>query len=207
MPSATPCVTFVVASPCVLPGRSSNSVCARPVRSIRKYSGVVRASSLPDNKGRATPDDETLQSELRAKVNELYGGRQNVRIDVDTDSSTVQFTVRNRARPPVYSSRNTIASSSSPSAGNGNEPITDLFRSTRYILTFIAVVSLVTGTFFTALYYSGAIHGFDRSNDSHYEMPAYGTDSYIDPYELLDQESKTLQGLTQQDSTQAQAQT
>lgn len=122
------------------------------------------------SEGNETPEDDALQSDLRAKVNELFGGRHNVTIDMNTDSE-VNFKVDRRSASFV---------SRSPSSRAVNA-----LRSPWYIVSSILVVSLVTGVFFTALYYSGAVHGFDTSDDGHYEMPSYGTDSYIDPYELL----------------------
>lgn len=112
------------------------------------------------------PEDDALQSDLQAKVNELFGGRQNVTIDMNTDSE-VQFTVNRNGR----SGRAVV------------EPSVDRFR--WYVFTSLVVVSVVTGAFFTALYYSGAVHGLDPTDDRHYEMPSYGSGSYIDPYELL----------------------
>lgn len=145
----------------------------------------LRASALPEpgSGGNTTPDDEVLQSELRAKVNELYGGRQNVRINVESDSPTVELV----GRANRFNRKNAIET-------NGTvKPVAEWFRSTRYIITFIVVVSLITGSFFTALYYSGAVHGFDSSDGGQYEMPTYGKSSYIDPYELLDSEARALQ--------------
>lgn len=143
---------------------------------------IIHASASPeqDRPTGNTPEDEVLHTELRAKVKELFGGRQNVRIDIDKDVTSVQFTVGNKT--PT-----TPSSSSSATIDN------QVIRSRRYILTFIAIVSLITGTVFTSLYYSGAVHGFDSNDDSHYEMPTYGTNSYIDPYQLLDDEGKQLQ--------------
>lgn len=147
-------------------------------RPAPQYPHKWRASASPENdrtKGNI-PDDEALQSELRAKVNELFGGRQNVSIDFDTTDSEVQFSVKR---------------------GERINPMVERFRSTRYIVTFIVVVSLVTGTFFTALYYSGAIHGYDPSDENHYEMPTYGTRSYVDPYELLQRDKQVQDSKSQ----------
>lgn len=143
--------------------------------SVRKWAMTSSRPEYDKDNGNVdpSPEDEMLQSELRAKVDELFGSRQNVEIDVSTDMSQAQFTLREPA----------LSRSASSS-------VADRFRSPKYILTFIAVVSLVTGTFFTALYFTGAVHGLDPSRDNHYEMPTYGKDSYIDPYRLLEQESQ-----------------
>lgn len=136
-------------------------VSKRPVHERSRW----QANTSPENDRTTgnTPEDDELHSELRAKVNELFGGRHNVKIDVNTDSD-VQFFVQRKKH---------------------SNPVLEWMRTPSYVFTFIIVVSLITGTFFTVLYYSGAIHGFNSSDDGHYEMPSYGSSSYIDPYELL----------------------
>lgn len=82
---------------------------------------------------------------------------------METDSS-VQFMVRNR--------------------NYGTE-----YRQTRYawtVISSIAVISVVAGLAFAALFYSGAVHGSDQ--ERRYEMPTYGRGSYVNPYELFEED-------------------
>lgn len=134
-----------------------------------------------------SPEDEALQQELRAKVNELFGGRQNVSIDIDPDSGRAKFSVL-RQRAGVAGRGASIAEADQ--AIERNSALT--------IIQTIAIVSLLTGIVFTALYYSGAVHGSNSADMRHYDMPTYGTKSYINPYELLDDDRQF------QDSKQAQ---
>lgn len=55
------------------------------------------------------------------------------------------------------------------------------------VLISIGVISVAAGILFTALYYTGAVHGSDPS-ERRYEMPTYGSRAYINPYELLDED-------------------
>lgn len=170
----------------VFSSRSVPSRCTRcvPNTTSQRVKWTSNAMYGKDGTPDASAEDERLQSELQAKVNELFGGRQNITIDMKKDSD-VRFIVRR-------------------SAGYGKKsasPEVQWVRSPRYIMTFIVVVSIVTGAFFTALYYSGAVHGYDLSDNRHFEMPTYGKDSYIDPYELLRKEQLRAQGPNSQERT------
>lgn len=136
----------------------------------RRTAWTVKAMYEKDGKSDASAEDELLHSELREKVKELFGGRQNVTIDMQKDSD-VRFIVHGQGTRTM-------------------SPEVQWLRSPRYFLTFIVAVSVVTGAFFTAMYYTGAVHGYDLSDKHHYEMPTYGKDSYIDPYELLQKEQQ-----------------
>lgn len=123
-----------------------------------------RASSIPEpDQSGSTADDDALNLELRNKVNELFGSRQNVSIEMETDSG-VQFTVRKREVEVKY--RETKAAWS--------------------VVGSIAVLSVVAGLAFIALYATGAVHG--SPNERRYDMPTYGKNSYINPYELLEED-------------------
>lgn len=148
-----------------------------PSVASQRATWIANAMYGKDGTPDASAEDERLQSELQAKVNELFGGRQNVTIDMKKDSD-VRFIVR---RSTSYDRKS-------------ESPEVQWLRSPRYIMTFIIVVSVVTGAFFTALYYSGAVHGYDLSDNRHFEMPTYGKDSYIDPYEMLRKEQLRRQG-------------
>ena len=54
-------------------------------------------------------------------------------------------------------------------------------------------MSIVAGFIFTFLYYNGAVHGSSSADARRYDMPTYGTASYIDPYKLLDEERKAAE--------------
>lgn len=107
--------------------------------------------------------------ELRKKVDELFGSRSNVTINVESDGD-VLFNVRRASQDPNWDDQNTAWT----------------------IIRSILALSLCAGVVFTALYYSGAVHGASQS-ERHYEMPTYGTRSYIEPYDLLDAERLQLQ--------------
>lgn len=123
-----------------------------------------RASSIPESeKSGGSAEDDTLSVEFRQKVNELFGGRQNVKIEMEADSG-VQFTVRNKNYGTDY-------------------------QQTKYawaVISSIAVISVVAGLAFAVLFYSGAVHGSDQQ-ERRYEMPTYGKSSYINPYELIEE--------------------
>lgn len=122
-------------------------------------------SSIPEpERNGSSADDEALNTELQKKVNELFGSRQNISIDVETDSG-VQFTVRKNQVRADY----------------------DQTKAAWSVITSIAILSIIAGVVFTAMYYSGAIHGSDPTT-KRYDMPAYGKSSYVNPYELLEED-------------------
>lgn len=136
-----------------------------------------RASSLPPPPSSSNdPEDDALSRELRAKVNELFGGRHNVTIDIepDSDSGRVQFTVRNRPLAAAHAQHQAQV------------------RMAWNVITSIAVMSVVAGLAFVALFYSGAVHGAGEA-ERRYEMPTYGKSSYVDPYRLLEEERQAMQ--------------
>lgn len=164
--------TAFIASVCLRGGTTSYRVgsqtwCPRfstqchPPRPI-----LWRASSIPESEqSGSSAEDDRLSLELRKKVNELFGGRQNVKIEMETDSN-VQFTVHNK------------------DYGTG-------YQQTRYawtLISSIAVISVVAGLAFAALFYSGAVHGSDQ--ERRYEMPTYGKSSYVNPYELFEEDGQ-----------------
>lgn len=119
--------------------------------------------SEPEQTG-SSAEDEMLQVELQQKVKELFGSRQNVTINMDTESE-VAFNVRRAAGPTEEEQRKSAIS----------------------VITTIVILSIAAGALFTGLYYNGAIHGSDNSN-KRYEMPSYGSKSYMDPFELLEED-------------------
>ncbi|KAI0561945.1 hypothetical protein FGB62_69g239 [Gracilaria domingensis] len=123
-----------------------------------------RASGIPEpERAGSSADDERLSQELQAKVRELFGSRNNVTIDINADSD-VQFVVQ-REDPALDAQQR---------------------KSAWAVIWSVGVISVAVGILFTALYYSGAVHGsFD--SDKRYEMPTYGSHSYIDPYQLLEE--------------------
>lgn len=101
---------------------------------------------------------------MQAKVKELFGSRNNITIDMNTDSD-VQFIVQGSAADTEAKQKSAAWS----------------------VIISVGVISVVAGVLFTAMYYAGAVHGSEDS-DGRYEMPTYGTQSYIDPYQLLEEE-------------------
>ena len=120
-------------------------------------------SSEPEQTG-SSAEDEILQLELQQKVKELFGSRQNVTIDMDTERG-VAFNIRREAGPTEEQQRKAAIS----------------------VITSIVILSIAAGALFTGLYYNGAIHGSDNSN-KRYEMPSYGSEAYVDPFELLEKD-------------------
>ena len=113
-------------------------------------------------------EDARLHSELRAKVNELFGGSENVTIRVD-GGDRAEFTVR--------------------TAPDGGEM--QSYRHALVTVASIAAMSAIAGVLFMYLFSTGAVHGSPQPQ-KRYEMPTYSTRSYIDPYELLQQESENM---------------
>ncbi|PXF49062.1 hypothetical protein BWQ96_01200 [Gracilariopsis chorda] len=145
----------------------------------RKRPHIVRASSWrasgipePESTG-SSADDERLSQELQAKVTELFGSRNNITIDMNTDSD-VQFIVQR-----------SVASTEARQK-----------RAAWSVIISVAVISVAAGVLFTAMYYAGAVHGSEDS-DGRYEMPTYGTQSYIDPYRLLEEDRQIQESKTQ----------
>lgn len=135
---------------------------------------IWRASGIPEPERPAgSSDDDRLNRELRAKVEELFGNRKNVTIDMDTESG-VQFVVQK--------------------AGAASE--SQQVKAAWTVIISTGVISIAAGILFTALYYTGAIHGSDPI-DKRYEMPTYGSRSYIDPYQLLDDDTELLESTRQ----------
>lgn len=139
---------------------------SRPSTVKRRFQRKIwHASQNRDSERSGIPaDDEILNKELQKKVNELFGGRQNVKIEMEQDSS-VQFTVRNRGIGSSY----------------------DETKAAWTVIGSITAFSLVVGIIFTIMFYSGAVHGSDQ-DDRRYDMPTYGKSSFINPYELLDED-------------------
>lgn len=133
-------------------------------RSRPSRASTWRAANVPEPEQpeSSASEDEVLSSSLQAKVKELFGSRQNVLIDVDTDSG-VQFTVR-----------------------RGNAELQET-KAAWTVVVSIGVISIAAGAIFTVMYYAGAIHG-SQDTARRYEMPTYGSKSYINPYELLEQD-------------------
>lgn len=130
----------------------------------RVFAKPWRASSIPEpEQSGGMADDDALSLELRNKVNELFGSRQNVTIEMETDSG-VQFNVRKTDVEAEYGQSKAAWS----------------------VIGSIAVLSVVAGIAFIALYTSGAVHG--SKNERRYDMPTYGKNSYINPYELLEED-------------------
>mmetsp|Transcript_10659 Transcript_10659/g.28479 ORF Transcript_10659/g.28479 Transcript_10659/m.28479 type:complete len:180 (+) Transcript_10659:64-603(+) len=61
----------------------------------------------------------------------------------------------------------------------------------RTVVASVIAVSVISAILFTALYYNGSIHGASKERPQ-YMAPTYGTESYIDPEELLELDSRTM---------------
>jgi len=115
-------------------------------------------------------DDQQLNAELQRRVKELFGSsrRESVNGAADRKEGEYSFEPQN-SRDPLRA----------PSRGSRQDAL--------FTLTSIAVMSVIAGILFTFLFESGYIH--DASQDRpYYNMPTYGTTSYIEPVELLTKE-------------------
>lgn len=109
-------------------------------------------------------DDSALARELQLRVKELYGGSDNVAIESGADS--VEFRVLR--------------------AGRSAEA--EELRSAWFTVLSIGVATAISIAGFAALVNLGAVHDA-RLTSRDYEMPAYGKRSYVNPYELLQDEA------------------
>lgn len=125
-----------------------------------------RAPSMRDRD--AGEEDVLLARELRRKVSELYGGAENVAISSTRDG--VDFRV---IRGPARDEEAQV-------------------RSAWITLASIGVVAVLSVAAFGVLMSVGAVHG-SGVGEREYEMPAYGRRSYVNPYELLEQEAEEVQ--------------
>lgn len=129
----------------------SFKVCRRP---------SVTMLDSDKNKGE---EDILLARELRRKVDQLYGGAENVAMRSTADG--VEFRV---LRQPERDEEAQV-------------------RSAWGVIASICVAAVVSIAGFAALVQVGAVH--DSSiGDREYSMPAYGSSSYVNPYEMLDRE-------------------
>jgi hypothetical protein len=115
-------------------------------------------------------DDDRLQLELRLKVRELYGGRENVAIVTEGLDDTVEFRVRQGPGGVDYTS----------------------YRAAWFTVGGILVSALLSMGLFFYLVKTGAVHDSTRTRVRH-EMPSYGTRTYIDPYGLLQEDTPVIQ--------------
>lgn len=164
-------LAFTPIAPLLLHSKAATSrlygaPCPRQVRVSRPICAPSwHASSRPGpGSAGSSSEDDRLNSELQEKVNELFGSRKNVSIDIETDSG-VQFTVRRGQDALEYQQMKNAWS----------------------VFISVGVISVAAGVIFMALYYSGAVHGSQTPNRQ-YEMPTYGTRSYINPYEVLEED-------------------
>jgi hypothetical protein len=114
-------------------------------------------------------DDERLHRELRMKVRELYGGRENVAIVTEGSDDEVEFRVRR---------------------GPGGEDYTS-YRAAWFTVGGIIASAVISLAFFGYLVKVGAIHDAKGTEHRH-EMPTYGTRTYQDPYELLQEDTPVI---------------
>jgi len=61
----------------------------------------------------------------------------------------------------------------------------------RSVIVNVVAVSVLSGFLFAALYYGGFVHGASNARPE-YLAPTYGTDTYVDPVELLELESHSM---------------
>lgn len=144
--------------------RAGRSVSA-PVSAAADIPGGGDGRANGDRNGQA--DDAQLQRELREKVRELYGGSENVSILVTGDKA--EFTVRKGPEDQDMSS----------------------YKSAVGTAASIVLMSVAAGLLFSFLYYTGAVHDSSQTH-RRYDMPKYASDTYIDPYTLLEMEADDL---------------
>lgn len=134
---------------------------------------ITSAAEIPDGESWSNGDrggqvdDAQLQRELRDKVKELYGGSENVSILVTGDKA--EFTVR---KGPADQDMSTYKAAVGTAAS-------------------IALMSIAAGLLFSFLYYTGAVHDSSQT-PRRYDMPKFSSDTYVDPYTLLEMEADDL---------------
>lgn len=129
----------------------------------RSRATITMLRGRDDDGPSGSVDDARLNHELRMKVKELYGSAENVSIESNGDS--VEFRVMR-----------------SPDGGNLTE-----YRSAVFTVQSIVVMSIVAIIGFAAMVKIGAVHD-GAVTERTYEMPTYGKSSYVNPYELLQEE-------------------
>ena len=155
--------------------RRGFSTLQKKSRGSKAGTSFIYAAQTPNDKGGTSDagyrsnDDEKLQSELNDKIRELFGGSENISIKMDEDDSA-EFLVRR---------------------GPGGVNVSSYRFAWVNASSVLIAVSAIAGLLFAYLYFSGAVHGSPSPN-RRYEMPTYKTRSYIDPYELLDNEAQNL---------------
>lgn len=137
----------------------------------RRFARSVRmtGNSGPGER-KAADDDDQLQQELRMRVQELYGSRDNIAIETNGAGDTVDFRVIGGPRGPDLTS----------------------YRSAWFTIASIVGLAFLAGVLFTGLYYKGAVH-LDTKEPRRYAMPTLNTASYVEPYELLEEESADME--------------
>lgn len=106
-------------------------------------------------------DDEQLYRELRQKVNEFYGGRENVAIDDKASEDSVEFRVK--------------------TAPDGSNLST--YRAAWFTVTSIVVLVVVSVSIFAVMVKVGAVHdGSARLRE--YDMPNYRSRPYMEELQM-----------------------
>lgn len=113
--------------------------------------------------GRGELDDAKLNDELKRRVRELFGDGKEAR--------------------PGVGGQYSFDSGSMRKAQGGEGAVGDR-RDAVFTLSSIAVMSVIAGIVFTFLWNSGFVHD-GAIQRRYYDMPTYGSASYIEPFELL----------------------
>ncbi|KAK4533813.1 hypothetical protein CCYA_CCYA19G4695 [Cyanidiococcus yangmingshanensis] len=188
------CLEFIAPTPHATSARSSRLLdgcfCTRPASAVvrrRDRKSHRPLGLLQANRGKSggsdnpfppedQPDetDEELLESLRRRMQELQNSER-----APAPSSSV---VGQESSPlPAKMFR--------PKAGSG-EDAAEAERSRSQALFVVASIfflSVISGVVFVYLYDIGAVHGGGHSVN--YKPPVYGTETYINPYELLERES------------------
>jgi hypothetical protein len=139
--------------------------------------GARRASCMPRMQERrgdseineSADDDDRLHRELTRKVRELYGGRENVAIVTEGQDDAVEFRVRQ---------------------GPGGIDFTT-YRTAWFTIGGVLACAVVSLGLFTFLLKTGAVHDAAGTKSRH-AMPSYGSRTYINPYELLQEDTPVI---------------
>lgn len=112
-----------------------------------------------------TSDDEQLYRELREKVRELYGGRENVAIDAMDSDELVEFKVR-----------------TAPDGSN-----VSAYRAAWFTVGSIIAAVVISVGVFAVMVKVGAVHDASLKRRE-YDMPSYRNRSYVQPMDFLQED-------------------
>mmetsp|Transcript_518 Transcript_518/g.921 ORF Transcript_518/g.921 Transcript_518/m.921 type:complete len:186 (+) Transcript_518:139-696(+) len=154
---------------------NSRRICPSKCSPSRPRAGLVQMNQKREW------DDSELSASLKAKITELYGSEKAAAKQI---KSSVEMSTERKPPSPstLFEDRlHTVQSA---------QIFSDAARNLVY---FVISMSILSSIVFTAMWYQGYVH--DGSLEKvRFEAPRYGTDTYIDPYELLNKDLESSQG-------------